>query len=84
MKYLQYTMKNNSFEYENISKWIESIIESSDEMESEHEKVCDRLITNFTNKILFYTNDRALHNKFDGVLRRKLIKKFMFKKKKKK
>lgn len=77
-------MKNNSFEYENISKWIESIIESSDEMESEHEKVCDRLITNFTNKILFYTNDRALHNKFDGVLRRKLIKKFMFKKKKKK
>lgn len=84
MEYLQYTMKPKSFEYESISNWIESVIESSDELKSEHEKACDRLITNFTHKILFYTNDRALHNKFDEILRRKLIKKFMFKKKKNK
>ena len=83
MEYLQYTMKPKTFEYESISKWIESVIESSDELKSEHENVCDRLITNFTTKILFYTNDRALHNKFDGLLRRKLINKFMYKKKKK-
>jgi len=82
MEYLQYTMKPKSFEYESISKWIESIIESSDELKSEHEKACDRLITNFTDKILFYTNDKSLHNKFDGILRKKLIKKFMCKKKK--
>jgi len=81
MEYLQYTMKPKTFEYESISKWIESIIESSDELKSEHEKVCDRLITNFTNKILFYTNDRTLHDEFEGFLRRKLISKFNYKKK---
>ena len=80
MEYLQYVMKPNIVQYNDISKWIESIIESSDELKSEHENACDRLITNFTKRILFYSNDGALHNKFDGILRRKLIKKFMFKK----
>ena len=82
MEYLSYTMKNKSKEYERISKWIESIIESSDELKLEHEIACDRLVSNFTSRVLYYTNDKALFVKLDGILRRKLIKKFMFKNKK--
>jgi hypothetical protein len=51
-------------------------------MKMEQEKVCDNLITNLTNQILFITNDVPLSTTLDKKLRRKLIKKFYNKPKK--
>lgn len=78
MKYLSYIMCKNSFEFQNISNWIETIIDSSDSTQFEHERACENLVTNFTNKILFQTNDRVLYKKFDEYLRNKLLRKFTF------
>jgi hypothetical protein len=68
--------------YLNIANWIEKVIDSCDHMKMEQEKVCDNLITNLTNQILFITNDVPLSTKLDEKLRRKLIKKFYNKTKK--
>jgi hypothetical protein len=68
--------------YLNIASWIEKVIDSCDHMKMEQEKVCDNLITNLTNQILFITNDVPLSTTLDKKLRRKLIKKFYNKPKK--
>jgi phosphoribosylaminoimidazole carboxylase (NCAIR synthetase) len=68
--------------YLNIASWIEKVIDSCDHMKMEQEKVCDNLITNLTNQILFITNDVPLSITLDKKLRRKLIKKFYNKPKK--
>jgi len=82
MKYLPYMMNAKSNRYVNIATWIEKIIESCDNLKPDQEKVCDKLITNLTNQILFITNDVPLSTKLDKKLRRKLIKKFYYKPKK--
>jgi hypothetical protein len=66
--------------YPTIVSWIEKVIDSCDSMKTDQEKVCDNLITNLTNQILFVTNDVSLSTKLDEKLRRKLIKKFYNKK----
>jgi phosphoribosylaminoimidazole carboxylase (NCAIR synthetase) len=66
--------------YLNIASWIEKVIDSCDHMKMEQEKVCDNLITNLTNQILFITNDVPLSITLDKKLRRRLIKKFYNKK----
>jgi hypothetical protein len=68
--------------YLNIASWIEKVIDSCDHMKMEQEKVCDNLISNLTNQILFITNDVPLSTTLDKKLRRKLIKKFYNKPKK--
>jgi len=80
MRYLPYMQNTKSNGYPTIVSWIEKVIDSCDSMKTDQEKVCDNLITNLTNQILFVTNDVSLSTKLDEKLRRKLIKKFYNKK----
>jgi len=80
MRYLTYMPNTKSNRYSTIASWIEKVIDSCDSMKAEQEKVCDNLITNLTNQILFITNDVSLSTKLDEKLRTKLIKKFYNKK----
>jgi len=80
MRYLPYMPNTKSNRYPTIASWIEKVIDSCDSMKTDQEKVCDNLITNLTNQILFVTNDVSLSTKLDEKLRRKLIKKFYNKK----
>lgn len=80
MRYLTYMLSTKSNRYLKLATWIEKIIDSCDSMKMEQEKVCDNLITNLTNQILFITNDVPLSTKLNKKLRRKLIKKFYNKK----
>lgn len=82
MRYLPYMPNTKSDRYLNIASWIEKVIDSCDSMKTDQEKVCDNLITNLTNQILFITNDVPLSTTLDKKLRRKLIKKFYNKPKK--
>lgn len=61
--------------YTSVSEWIDRIIESCDISKIEQEKICDKLITNFTNQILGNQNYKLYH-KIEKKLRRKLISKF--------
>lgn len=62
--------------YSSISNWIEKIIDSCDRTKLEQEKICDNLITNFTNQILFINNNFVLYRKYEKQLRNKLLAKF--------
>ena len=70
-------MENDSKnDYLSISHWIEKIIDSCDSSIREQEKICDHLITNFTNKILFVNNDFKSYIRIERKLRKKLLSKF--------
>jgi len=72
-RYLLFDMGAESKSIESILTWIDKVIQTS--TRPEHREVCEQLITNFTNTLLF-NQDYSTYTKIESILRKSLSKKF--------
>ncbi len=72
-RYLSFDMGAESKSIESILSWIDKVIQTS--TKPEHREVCEQLITNFTNTLLF-NQDYPTYSKIESILRKSLSKKF--------
>lgn len=72
-RYLSFDMGAESKSIESILSWIDKVIQTS--TKPEHKEVCEQLITNFTNTLLF-NQDYTTYGKIESKLRKSLSQKF--------
>ncbi len=72
-RYLSFNMGAESKSLESILTWIDKVIQTS--TKPEHKEVCEQLITNFTNTLLF-KQDYTTYGKIESKLRKSLSQKF--------